>query len=445
MPAADVVSVTHRGPGLCPRYTARVIRGVKVGPSPEWLVRAARRERRPARSTTSSTRPTTSCSCSASRCTPSTLATLGVRRRQGPPSPCARRATARRSTTLDGQERALASGHARHRRPVGAVALAGVMGGEATEVSDATVDVLLESASLRPRLDQPHEPRNLGLISEASMRFEKRRGPAGVRRRRRLRRRAHRRARAAATVAPGHRRRVPGARRAARRSSLRVGPARTRCSAPRSARDEMAAILGAPRPADESPERRRRSVGHGADLAARPRARGRPHRGGRARSTAWRTSPSTLPAGRGRVGGLTPRAARRGAASARPCGRPGCHETIGLAFADPADMRRMRWELGRGATPRRAREPDLRGAGGDALDAARPAAPAGRRQPAPRRGRRPSVRDRCRRSSRPTAASSRGSGTRVGGVLTGEWDRAELERARRRRSTSSTARASSRR
>ena len=37
--AADHVQVTNHDHGLCPRYTARVIRGVKVGPSPEWLQR----------------------------------------------------------------------------------------------------------------------------------------------------------------------------------------------------------------------------------------------------------------------------------------------------------------------------------------------------------------------------------------------------------------------
>jgi phenylalanyl-tRNA synthetase beta chain len=36
-PASQVAEVTVEDPELCPRYTARVIRGVKVGPSPQWL------------------------------------------------------------------------------------------------------------------------------------------------------------------------------------------------------------------------------------------------------------------------------------------------------------------------------------------------------------------------------------------------------------------------
>ena len=37
--AADVIKVRNHEHAMCPRYTARVIRGVKVGPSPEWLQR----------------------------------------------------------------------------------------------------------------------------------------------------------------------------------------------------------------------------------------------------------------------------------------------------------------------------------------------------------------------------------------------------------------------
>ena len=37
-PSAELTKVTIQCPQLCPRYTARVIRGVKVKPSPKWLV-----------------------------------------------------------------------------------------------------------------------------------------------------------------------------------------------------------------------------------------------------------------------------------------------------------------------------------------------------------------------------------------------------------------------
>src|SRR5947207_9455349 len=35
--ASDFTSVEIQNPELCPRYTARIVRGVKIGPSPEWL------------------------------------------------------------------------------------------------------------------------------------------------------------------------------------------------------------------------------------------------------------------------------------------------------------------------------------------------------------------------------------------------------------------------
>ena len=41
-PAADTVRVTNRQPELCPLYTARIIRGVTVGPSPEWMAERLR-------------------------------------------------------------------------------------------------------------------------------------------------------------------------------------------------------------------------------------------------------------------------------------------------------------------------------------------------------------------------------------------------------------------
>lgn len=39
-PVASITSVENKIPDLCPRFTARVIQGVKVGPSPKWLVEA---------------------------------------------------------------------------------------------------------------------------------------------------------------------------------------------------------------------------------------------------------------------------------------------------------------------------------------------------------------------------------------------------------------------
>src|SRR3982751_2930104 len=35
----DLTSVEIKDPDLCPRYAARLVRGVKIGPSPDWLTK----------------------------------------------------------------------------------------------------------------------------------------------------------------------------------------------------------------------------------------------------------------------------------------------------------------------------------------------------------------------------------------------------------------------
>jgi phenylalanyl-tRNA synthetase beta chain len=73
-------------------------------------------------------------------------------------------------TTLDGVERTLANTDLMIRDSDRAIALAGVMGGADTEVTDSTTRVLLESASFKPILTR-RTARRLGLLSEASHRF----------------------------------------------------------------------------------------------------------------------------------------------------------------------------------------------------------------------------------------------------------------------------------
>ena len=78
-----------------------------------------------------------------------------------------------RLTTLDGEDRALTPDMTVISTPeLGAVALAGVMGGLDTEVTDGTVDILLEAATFEPGRTS-RTSRNLGLFSESSMRYER--------------------------------------------------------------------------------------------------------------------------------------------------------------------------------------------------------------------------------------------------------------------------------
>ncbi len=77
-----------------------------------------------------------------------------------------------RFTTLDSQERSLVRGDLMIRDGDRGIALAGVMGGMDTEVTDGTTRVLLESASFKPLLVR-RTARRLNLHSEASHRFER--------------------------------------------------------------------------------------------------------------------------------------------------------------------------------------------------------------------------------------------------------------------------------
>jgi phenylalanyl-tRNA synthetase beta chain len=169
-PASDAVTVRIEDPALCPRYAARLVRGVKVGPSPEWLVeRVAAAGARPINNVVDvSNYVMFELGQPLHAFDVATLAGAG-----GRADITVRVAKAgERLTTLDGQDRALATDTLVIADPTGAIALAGVMGGAATEVTGTTVDVLLESACFSSS-SVGRTSRRLGLISEASARFER--------------------------------------------------------------------------------------------------------------------------------------------------------------------------------------------------------------------------------------------------------------------------------
>ncbi len=166
----DAVDVTVAEEGRCPRYTARVIRGVKVGPSPDWLVE---------RIVASGARSVNN----VVDVTNYILFLLGqplhafdfdkVKSGDGKAHIVVRPAEeGEKLTTLDGQERMLTPDMTVIATPERAVALAGVMGGLDSEVTDDTVDILLEAATFDPA-HTSRTSRNLGLISESSMRYER--------------------------------------------------------------------------------------------------------------------------------------------------------------------------------------------------------------------------------------------------------------------------------
>mgnify|MGYP004639419445 FL=1 len=154
----------------CRRYTARVIKNVKIGPSPDWLVE---------RVTAAGARSINN----VVDVTNYILFLFGqplhafdfdrVKSADGKAHIIVRAAEdGEKFTTLDGENRELTSDMTVISTPERAVALAGVMGGLDSEITDDTTTVLLETATFNSS-HTSRTSRNLGLISESSMRYER--------------------------------------------------------------------------------------------------------------------------------------------------------------------------------------------------------------------------------------------------------------------------------
>jgi phenylalanyl-tRNA synthetase beta chain len=158
--------ITIDEPGLCPRYAARVIEGVAVGPSPAWLAQRLR---------AAGLRPINN----VVDVTNYVLWELGHPLHAFDATRLAdRHVVVRRArpgetlVTLDGQPRSLEESMLVIADARRAVAVAGVMGGADTEVREATRTVLLESAYFKPGSVR-RTAKALGLSTEASYRFER--------------------------------------------------------------------------------------------------------------------------------------------------------------------------------------------------------------------------------------------------------------------------------
>ncbi len=165
-PAASSATVTVEDEHGCPRYCARVIRGVTVGPSPAWL--AERVERCGMRSINNVVDATNYVLLDLGQPLHAfDLATLG-----GAEIRVRRARAGERLETLDGVQRVLDPADLVIADADRAVGLAGVMGGADTEISERTTDILLESAYF-DALTVRRTARRLGLKTEASHRFER--------------------------------------------------------------------------------------------------------------------------------------------------------------------------------------------------------------------------------------------------------------------------------
>ena len=169
----EKLSVEIKDAELCPRYTARMVKNIKIAPSPKWMRRRLR---------ASGVRPINNI----------VDITNYVMLEYGQPMHAfdyaclhdgkiiVRRAEEGESLrTLDGNDHALTPGMLVIADPEGPVALAGVMGGANSEITDETTTIVFESANFLG-----HSIRKtaiaLGMRTDASGRFEKGLDPLGT-------------------------------------------------------------------------------------------------------------------------------------------------------------------------------------------------------------------------------------------------------------------------
>ena len=165
-PITEWVNISVDSPELCRRYTASLLLGVKIGPSPQWLQdRLTRAGLRPINNVVDVTnfvmleynQPLHSFDYDLIK-----DATVIVRRAR----------PGEVLTTLDSVERKLTDEHLVIADAKDAIGLGGVIGGANSEISENTVNVLLESATF-DGTNNRETAQSLGLRTEATLRFEK--------------------------------------------------------------------------------------------------------------------------------------------------------------------------------------------------------------------------------------------------------------------------------
>lgn len=165
-PVAELTRVAVEDAAGCPRYTARILTGVKIGPSPAWMQK--RLELAGIRAINNVVDITNyvmlECGHPLHAFDQTLLAEGRIVVRRAQPG--------EKMKTLDGLERELTAATLVIADAAQPVALAGVMGGGNSEIRDTTATVLLESATFKPA-DIRTTARRLGLSTESSYRFER--------------------------------------------------------------------------------------------------------------------------------------------------------------------------------------------------------------------------------------------------------------------------------
>jgi phenylalanyl-tRNA synthetase beta chain len=168
---ADLAAVDVEVPELCPRFTARVFTDVTVAPSPLWLqARLTAAGQRPINNVVDITNY-------AMLLTAQPLHAFDLDKVPGGRLTVRTAVDGEKMTTLDGAERSLDEETVLVCDENGPTGIAGIMGGQVSEVSAGTTRVLLEVANWNGT-NILRTSRLLGLRSEASSRFEKQLHPA---------------------------------------------------------------------------------------------------------------------------------------------------------------------------------------------------------------------------------------------------------------------------
>lgn len=177
--ASNATSVSVQCPDLCHEYHARVIQGVKIGPSPEWLVKRLQtaflreNEDGTVESTYTSINNVADITNYVMLECGQPLHAFDFDKLSGNQVVVRRSKAGESITAIDQKKYDFADGTCVIADAVKPVAIAGVMGGYESEISDQTVNVLIEAASFDP-ISVRTTARALKLHSPSSFRFERR-------------------------------------------------------------------------------------------------------------------------------------------------------------------------------------------------------------------------------------------------------------------------------
>ncbi len=172
-PVADLTKVRIDCPGLCARYSARVIRGVKIGPSPAWLVRRLHTIGVPAVNNVVDVTNYVMLECG------QPLHAFDFAKLRGREIIVRESRPKESFIAIDHRTYTLDAGMCVIADAQSPVAIAGVMGGEYSEVAPGTTELLIESAEFSS-LATRTTARKLNLHSPSSYRFERGVDPAGL-------------------------------------------------------------------------------------------------------------------------------------------------------------------------------------------------------------------------------------------------------------------------